>query len=177
MRERTAIPMIWMLLCACAPMQSGVSETQKPTSQWDKADDLRFWLEIDGKRFAPSSPIPIRLHVAQEDTGDVKPSRLLAGRFVFTFVSADARGGVSVHASQQSFSGGGGVDYTGKTGMDLELEAPSLPGRYWVHVTVQSTPEDVHNFLRMAKVSAAAGPWWIGNRSTIPLPVEIFEAR
>ena len=176
--QRLVVCLLTSLSVGCSPAPRGMPrDLHDLESGSEHAEDLRFWLEIPDGKAVVSSKIPIRLYVEKQLRGDGKSASLLAGRLVFTFVSADPGRGTTVHSIRRDFSGGGGIDYSGETGMDFFVDAPPAAGQYGIYVTVQSTAQDVRNFLRMAKVSASAGPWWIGNRSTRPLPVSIEEAR
>lgn len=135
-------------------------------------DGLSIRLALDVTTVPPGGMLPVKLFVRAVDS-DKKAAHLLQGRFVYTFVPVDWPTGHLAYSTVRSFSGGGGVDYTGKTPGDLQITAPLEAGQYLLFATVLSTQEDIKAFLMTARVSAQGGPWWIGTMSTPAIPIAV----
>ena len=145
-------------------------------SAWESAGGLDFRLEVEPVQVVAAEPLAIELYVARPRGERQAGESLLAGRFVFTWVPAGRPISGRALASYETFSGAGGIDHSGVVPVRFELLAPTAPGRYWLTATVQSTPDDIQGFLRVARISAAAGPWWRGTRSARPVLVEVTPA-
>ena len=157
--------MLITLTMSCTVAVVDNTDLLKPSLWSPPESGLSIRLVLPLTTFAPEAEFPLHLFVRASSSTN-KPAHLLQGRFVYTFVPVDASRHHRAFSTSQSFSGGGGVDYTGLVPLAHQITAPAEEGTYLLFVTVRSTPEDITSFLITARVSAQAAPWWIGTMST-----------
>lgn len=170
----------WLVLipfvggCSNPPNAESAKSTLARLTQPSDSTSLAFYLAQPQPNAVAGSPMAIQITVARTSSNRTeRPESLLAGRFIATFVPADRQPECEPESHYVDFSGGGGIDYTGQLPLSISVPTPSVPGSYWLHVTVHSTPGDVRFFLMTARLSASAGPWWTGCVSTQPRRVVV----
>jgi len=133
---------------------------------------LQAKVSLEKAKCPPKGPVNLKLFLKAEKPGTKHP-KLLQGSFVFTFVPIGHVIGSGAFSTHKTFSGAGGVDYSGKTGMAYSIPAPSAPRKYYLYATVLSTQSDINSFLIHAKVAGNAGPWWTGALATPPMEIQV----
>jgi hypothetical protein len=172
MMKRTMLFLSIALAVSCTAVRVDYMDQLRPRSWSVPEDGLSIRLALDVTTVAPGGVLPVKLFVRAFDS-DRKPAHLLQGRIVYTFVPLGLSMGNPIYSTGQYFSGGGGFDYTGKTPAEHQMTAPPEAGQYLLFATVLSTQDDIKRFLMTARVSATAGPWWIGTMSAPAIHIAV----
>lgn len=170
--KRAALLLLLFLPVSCTTERPHDEDLLRPRTWSAPHDGLSIRLGLEVTTVAPGDVLPVKIFIHAMDSG-AKPAHLLDGRFVYTFVPTDGSTGRSAISTFQSFSGGGGVDYTGRVPGETQIAAPSAEGQYLLFATMLSTQDDIKRFLMTARVSAASGPWWIGTMSTPAISITV----
>jgi hypothetical protein len=163
-----------LILVSCASAPDKGLETLLPRKWSVPVEGLSVKLQLDENEAAAGGMIHPRLFLRASDPG-MRHAKLLQGQFVYTFAPLGRGGGHEAYSTRHHFSGGGGLDYSGRTAITNEVRAPSRKGTFLLIATVLSSREDIQAFLVLARMKAGAGPWWMGSMSTAPLLVEVVE--
>ncbi|MDX1564602.1 MAG: hypothetical protein R3236_04305 [Phycisphaeraceae bacterium] len=159
------------------PWPAGSSAIRaEPPSMASPHGGLKCGLRTDGRPVAAGSTTQALLSV-QAAQAVADPPKLLRGRFVFVMVPIGGDPQAPAVATVHRFSGGGGIDYTGKNPMVFKVAVPDRSGPYLLVATVISTDEDVRWFLKTTRLGPGAGPWWRGVMARAPVRVTVTDIR
>jgi hypothetical protein len=173
MMHGTAPVLVSILMVACATASIEEVAPVQPSGWSAPTDQLSVRLQSAAEKVLPEGVLSVGLFVRASAPIE-KHSRLLQGQFVFTFVPMWLSKASTSLSSRQSFSGGGGIDYTGQLPLEFLIEAPRDLGHYLLFATTISTDADIKYFLMTARMSASAGPWWTGTLSTPAVAIEVI---